>query len=281
MQQYEVDQATGSASRGAEAGMVGAIATWCEFLHGRADFETALEEIVASLGAEAAVLSRVPRNPDSRCRVLSFDTRKGYSRKTAISRCFARSVLGSYIDKPKAGSIWFKSMMEDDIDPELVSLHRRRNLADLVVVPLGTAAKTTDFLEIHYSVPLQFEHRARLNTIAHTLARTWKNRGAGLMTELLTKVSLGLSSQQISTPILSMENPARLSRAEYRVCLMLSRGNTVDAVQSELGISQSTLRTHLTNIYSKTGSSNQSELLFRLLSYTSPHGPQRDRQRLA
>jgi len=67
-------------------------------------------------------------------------------------------------------------------------------------------------------------------------------------------------------PILSAENPARLSRAEYRVCLKLSRGRTLESAQCELGVTRATIRTHLRNIYAKTNTSCQSELINRLLA---------------
>lgn len=65
--------------------------------------------------------------------------------------------------------------------------------------------------------------------------------------------------------ILSAENPARLSRAEYRVCLKLSRGRTLESVQFELGVTRATVRTHLRNIYAKTNTTSQPELISRLL----------------
>lgn len=65
---------------------------------------------------------------------------------------------------------------------------------------------------------------------------------------------------------LSHRNPAKLSRSEYRVCLLLSRGLSLKAVRQELGISNSTLRTHLRNIYAKSGVSSLAELTYHLLT---------------
>ncbi|TNC63599.1 helix-turn-helix transcriptional regulator [Rubellimicrobium roseum] len=62
-------------------------------------------------------------------------------------------------------------------------------------------------------------------------------------------------------PLLSVSNPARLSRAEFRVCVLLSKGLNTSSVCSELSISISTLRTHLRNIFAKTKVTSMAELL--------------------
>lgn len=270
-----------SVGRVAEAGMVGAIAHWCEFLQGKATFQLALKEISNGLDAEATIISRVSRELSGKSNVIQFDGRAGLSRIAALDRSFARSMLGTYFDKPKVGSIWLKSMIEVDVDPTLIELHRRRNLIELVVIPLSVDEKTIDFAEMHFAFPLQFEHRALLNMVADTLARTWKNRVPGLLTECLSKTPIRLWKSTDMAPIMSMDNPARLSRAEYRVCLMLSRGQSFEKVRTELNVSKSTLRTHLKNIYAKTETDNQSELLYKLLTLTSNDGGFDDRQATA
>lgn len=71
-------------------------------------------------------------------------------------------------------------------------------------------------------------------------------------------------------PILSFGNPARLSRAEFRLCTLLAAGLSTKQVREELGISQSTLRSHLRQIHAKTGTATLADLLYRLLA---PEGP--------
>jgi DNA-binding CsgD family transcriptional regulator len=67
-----------------------------------------------------------------------------------------------------------------------------------------------------------------------------------------------------------MDNPAKLSRAEYRVCILLAKGLSNERLLAELDVSYSTLRTHLRSIYAKTETSSRSELLYHLISKT-PH----------
>ena len=86
------------------------------------------------------------------------------------------------------------------------------------------------------------------------------------MTEILLNRRPQKPELSPSAELLGDANPARLSRAEFRVCLMLSRGLSLKVVREQLGIGESTLRTHLRSIYAKTNTENQAELLYRLLS---------------
>ncbi|MFD1156579.1 helix-turn-helix transcriptional regulator [Roseovarius aestuarii] len=248
--------------------MVGAIAHWCEFLHKKATPIDALNMMAEGLGAEAIALSRVSREPDGKNKILVFDKTPGKSGMSVLDRSFARAVLGTYFDKPKPGSMWFKSMLEHDIDPALLRFHKLRNFAELVIIPLPSDAKRMDFIEIHYPFKLNFEHHALLNMVASTVSETWKNRAQGLVTDYVFRASAQPTGKLDSAPILSVENPARLSRAEYRVCLMLCRGQTLEKVQEGLHVSMSTLRTHLRNIYAKTGTRGHAELMFHLLTFS-------------
>ncbi len=69
-----------------------------------------------------------------------------------------------------------------------------------------------------------------------------------------------------------MSNPAGLSRAEFRVCLLLSRGLSVKAVSEELGLSDNTVRSHLRTIYSKTETASLPELIYLIMSVTDDEG---------
>ena len=250
----------------AESGTIEAIALWCECLHGKAPLLKALEKLSDSIGADVVALSRVSRDHRGEARVLVFDGQPKTPSTPKLERSFARSVLGVYFDKAKPGTTWFKSMVDGALDPALSSFHSRRRLHDLAIIPLSSGDKTLDFIEFHFSGRNKPFHQALMNMMADTLTRTWRNRAAGLFTDSLLRVQSARKIMQPGVPILSMDNPARLSRAEYRVCLLLSHGKTAARILDELGIGESTLRTHLRNVYAKTGTRNQSELVYQLLS---------------
>ena len=68
--------------------------------------------------------------------------------------------------------------------------------------------------------------------------------------------------------ILGVSNPANLSRAEFRVCLLLSRGLSVKAVSEDLNLSENTIRSHLRAIYAKTETASLPELIYLIMSVT-------------
>ncbi len=165
----------------------------------------------------------------------------------------------------RPGTVWLRTAVEVEADPALALFHSRRNLRELAVINLATDQTTSDYLEMHFAEPLTPSQHALLNSLAQTLSEAWRNRTEGLfIANVLGKEET--DAQPASEPdVLSHRNPARLSRAEYRVCLLLSRGLQLDAVCSELAIAKSTLRTHLRNIYAKTATENLPELLYALL----------------
>ncbi len=249
-----------------EIGMIGAVAQWCECLHGHAPMKKALVDLADGISAEAVAVARLPRDETARPKVVSHDTLADPQDPRILNRSFARPVLGAYVGKSKPGTIWLSSYVAEDVDPALETFQRRRGLAELAIVPLGSDEKSVDFLEIHYRERLCAADHAVLNMVASTLASTWANRNPGSFIESFLKRREANRASATPGPILGMSNPARLSRAEFRVCLMLSKGLTARRVREELGICRSTLRTHLRNIYLKTETENIAELVYQLIS---------------
>lgn len=249
-----------------EIGMIGAIARWCECINGHGKLEKALALIAKSLGAEAAALTRAARNTAGGCKSVFYDAPNTRSGMFPLQRSFARAVLREYFDQSKVGAIWFKSMIDQDGDPALSKFHSQRMFAELAVIPLTTGEKSFDFLELHFPSQLCGNQHAILNIVASTLSTTWKNRTPGLITGQLVSSRNAAVQDSLASPILSFENPARLSRAEYRVCLMLSKCLTNKQIRFELGICNSTLRAHLRHIYPKAKVTSQAELTHHLLT---------------
>jgi DNA-binding NarL/FixJ family response regulator len=61
-----------------------------------------------------------------------------------------------------------------------------------------------------------------------------------------------------------------LTKSELRVLLAMLPGLGVKQVAEKLGIGESTVKTHLQHIYSKTGTSKQTELMRLFMSFTPP-----------
>lgn len=249
-----------------EIGMISAIACWYECLHGKSTLHRALGMISEAIHAEAIVLARVPRRTGGSGRLVAHDTLNKPNQAPAIGKSFARTLLGPYLEKSKPGSAWFSSLISDQPEPSLEQFQRRRRLAELVIIPLAMDEKHIDLLEIHFPSKPGSSARIMINHVAEIFAQSWRNRAPGTFTNTQLRFSKIKTNEVSGVPILSMENPARLSRAEFRVCVMLSKGKSVSRAQEELAISSSTVRAHLRNIYDKTGVESLSELLYQLIS---------------
>ena len=69
-----------------------------------------------------------------------------------------------------------------------------------------------------------------------------------------------------------------LTGSELRVLLAMAPGLSVKEAAESLGISESTTKTHLKHIYSKTGASKQTELIRLFMSATPPISSSAPRQ---
>ncbi len=254
-----------------EVQLIEAIAFWCECLQGKIALLRGLRMIAESLGADAAALTRLGREYGTTGRSIIIDRRVGAGQEK-LSRSYAASVLGKYVNQPKPATIWYSSMIDGEGDPALSAFQRHRRFAETAVIPLTVEEKAVDFLELHFAERLDADKVAKLNMTLSTLCRTWSRRAPGLFTENILRSAQPAAFYEDGSVLLGITNPARLSRAEYRVCVLLSRGLSIKAIQSELAISASTLRTHLRNTYAKTGTKRQVELTVRLL--TSRPAPQ-------
>jgi DNA-binding CsgD family transcriptional regulator len=252
----------------AEVGLIGAVAQWCECLHGRDPLLKCLEILAQGLGADIAALVRYSRDGGPSVRTVTWDRAVADGQTARSDRGFARSLMGAYFEAARPGSLWFRSMTERGASADLEEFHSTRHLRELAVIPLESGARLIDTFELHFHDKLRNHQQLILISLAPVLAKTWHKRAQGLFTESLLRVTPSNDHLDLA-PLLSVENPARLSRAEYRVSLLLSRGLSIQEVKEELRIRDSTLRSHLSSLYAKTNCSNLSELIFRLTSSAS------------
>jgi DNA-binding CsgD family transcriptional regulator len=264
----------------AEIGLIGAVAQWCECLHGREPLLRSLEFLGKGMGAEIVALARYSRDCASAVRTVTWDQGGTCRHGGRADRGFANALIGPYLEAARPGSLWFRSMIDTDTSNEINDFHASRHLRELAVIPLDTNVRFIDTFEMHFHDRLRGQQQVILNSLAPVLARTWHNRAEGLFTEALLH-GVPPTKHTAVAPILSAENPARLSRAEYRVSLLLSRGLSIQQVKAELRIRDSTLRSHLSNLYAKTNCANLSELVFCLASSASTRNEIAQRARSA
>ena len=82
----------------------------------------------------------------------------------------------------------------------------------------------------------------------------------------------------MNEPIDLLQRHFDLTPAEARLALHLVAGETLRSAEAKLGITYETARTHLKNIFNKTGTSRQAELVIVIvtavprLRLTEPYG---------
>ena len=241
----------------------GALESWYAAMDGVLPLRRALEALTGALGADAAAVSRYARGR-GRPRIVAYDRRPFDASVPGVSRPYTHCVLGEFARRARGGSVWQSSMVSD-LDPALTIFQTRRALRELVVCPLGCRDGADDYLELHFQDSVSSHDLARVAMAAVTLHRAWKAREARHFFDRVVDAGPEAGPEE-GTDLLACANPARLSRAEFRVCLLLSRGLSNAAVRAELAIAETTLRAHLRSIYGKAGVENKAELVFRLLS---------------
>ena len=110
-----------------------------------------------------------------------------------------------------------------------------------------------------------------------TLLPVQSGQRRGVLAPFAASVAL-FTQDPVHAPPMPGEAFARLHRltgGELRVLLALSQGLGGIEAADMLGISEPTIRTHLQRIFSKTGTSRQSDLLRLLHNSTPPTRPHR------
>lgn len=255
------------------------IAAWCGGLHGSMPLKDALAALATGLGAEAAALTRQHSNEDRPRTIEVFDRCEGEPDVPALKRGLCKDALGYLYMKSRASTAWFLSDLLTDRAWSGTDLLENwcmaREITEIVSLPMIGDARHRDFIELHFTRSFSHGERLELEKLVPTIVRSWAGRKSGLATETTLMHDRMIAARRSATaarqvrsevPVLEMSNPANLSRAEFRVCLMLSRGLSIRAVTEQLGLSEATVRTHLRSIYSKTETSGMHELLYLLLS---------------
>ncbi|WP_216600411.1 helix-turn-helix transcriptional regulator [Ruegeria sp. HKCCD4318-2] len=181
----------------------------------------------------------------------------------------AELIFGAIISTAKQGSVWklTDTMLSGTEPKSRYEYHKPEGLVEVIVIPLEKYETHIDFIELHYSVSPLCSDLDLLAILTSTLSNGWRNRLPGMIsarTERPRSHRLVGGSGDENVPILDPQNPAALSRSEFRVCAMLREGMTVKFISENLSVGPATVRSHLSSIFSKTGASNQVELLHLL-----------------
>ncbi|WP_232520776.1 helix-turn-helix transcriptional regulator [Rhodobacter sp. CZR27] len=243
------------------------MAEFCEALQGRQSLTEALARFIRSVGAECGMIVRTHTNEMHPQRVAAHDERRADPVRPLVAS-YADGQFGRHLQRPRPASLWLRSVEAaepgHDPHPALAEWQAARRLEEFAVLVLAAGPSIRDHIELHFRHQLSAEVQAAIAAVLPTMARSWAKRQVGVVTRTIT-CHRTRADALANRPVLGEANPHQLSRAEFRVCLLLSRGLSVEGVSAELGLAKSTVRSHLRSIYAKTGVTSLAELVFRLL----------------
>jgi len=188
---------------------------------------------------------------------------------------FSPKVLGVDIRNIGPGDIRFLSRMSQlpfrlsgGVDKQL----SESGIEDLSFICIGRGANSVDILELQYEVRPSASRRRVVEWIVPKLLRAYQMGKSSRVERELSEREKEVSRTEIVQTslrkrlILHLDNPADLTRAEWKVCELASRGLSAKSIAYELNVSGNTVRTHLRNIYAKTDLNGFYELVYTLVT---------------
>ncbi|MBX9773703.1 MAG: helix-turn-helix transcriptional regulator [Xanthobacteraceae bacterium] len=109
--------------------------------------------------------------------------------------------------------------------------------------------------------------------VAHVLPlNSGVRKKAGIAYSAAAAVFLRKAALELPHPLESLAGAYKLTAAEMRVLMSIIQVGGVPEVAPVLGISETTVKTHLQHIFAKTGTSRQADLVKLVAGYMSPLG---------
>jgi DNA-binding CsgD family transcriptional regulator len=241
-----------------------AISAWCGAIRGEISLEAAMAELLSAAGAEAGMIVRSRHSDGHRQRIAVYDRRAGSP--WPLHGSFGQQIFGHHLNYARRATVWVQSA-HDPVAPEaLADFQAARSLRDFAVLVLSSGPTERDDIELHFRQVVEPARLAALATALGVLSRNWAGRKTGLAQKSINDPRIAhLRPKAKPADILDVANPARLSRAEFRVCLQLSRGLSVRGVCESLNLTEATVRSHLRNIYAKSETASLAELVYLLM----------------
>jgi DNA-binding CsgD family transcriptional regulator len=254
-----ITQFSGEQTRGS----LNVVALWMHATGSGAAFGDVLSVFQTLVGASGAQIVRQMRHPAQTRMIARHDQSAGkLFERPVVSFCAA--LFGDMSHHVKAGSLWRLT----DARPDRDILHNleEMGLKEVCILVLNTETDFTDYFELHLSRPLPDHDLALLEILGPILAEGWKKRAPGCIEAAIAgrPFPVAQRGQEASRPLLGSNNPAGLTRSEFRICTLIQSGRLPDEISEMLGVSKSTLRSHMRAIYLKTGASGQVELVHLL-----------------
>ena len=253
---------------------LGLVSDWTYALNGNGELSDVLDRLMRLLKAEVVAIVRMSKADFGVQSVARTDMQKGKVWPTQFCSC-AGEIVGEFITSAKVGSLWKLSEAKSSNLDRLAANDTGvpDHIFEGIVSPLETTCSHIDFIELYFDHQPAEHDLQLLVMLIGTLTSGWRRRAPASISKAINpkrKLSRVLERKDNQFSVLDPENPAQLSRSEYRICSLLSEGMTVQVIAKVLSIRPATVRSHLSSIFSKTGASSQVELLYQLNNKPKP-----------
>ncbi len=242
-----------------------------ECLHGDGSLRETLSEFCDLSQAMVVHLYRVNAITGAQCAIATRDRQAAEGARPFV-RAHGTALAGQTASRAKPGTLWTMQELDRNVasrlDARVLGWMDARGFRDAAIIPLSLAGDETDVLEFHLTAPLDPHRRIGIETLGVAMADAWGRRPKGRIARILRAapaIQDRLSQGRPSTDPLSESNPFGLTAAELRICGMIRQGVPIPEAGRELGIADSTLRTHLRSIFAKAGVAGQVGLVRMLL----------------
>jgi DNA-binding CsgD family transcriptional regulator len=250
------------------------VATLLEFVkwsQGQQPLDPALEAIAKHLGASAVCFARRDRTK-SGLRMIRIIDIEPHRSKPSLERSYALEMLGQELDQLKAGAaVLCSEVLADRREPDagLVRLVGAHGVREIGLICVGNRAGIRDVIEFHFCRAPRVSWATEAASIGLSLSEVYAGRPFGLVEHYLISRSASHMRKRAEDQkplVLGVENPLGLTRAEWRLCMMIANGLSKSGAAREMGVSENTIRTHLRNVYAKTGHDTFHDLAMCLVS---------------
>jgi DNA-binding CsgD family transcriptional regulator len=244
---------------------------WTECLHGDGSLRETLIDLSDIALAEVVHLHRVNTATGAQRTIATVD-RGAAQAARPLPRAHGMALAGPTLSRAKPGTLWSMQEMDRDavaaLDSRVLGWMEGRGLHEALLIPLSSSGEMTDVLECFLPAPLDRPRRQALETLAAAAAEAWGRRPEGRIARILRaapSINERLAPACPNAHPLSESNPLGLTAAELRLCGLIQRGVPLAEAGQMLGITESTLRSHLRSIFAKFGVAGQLGLVRRLL----------------
>lgn len=208
--------------------------------------------------------------------VAQVDRREGNPPAERITGALMQFVVNNFPDEIVPGKIVRLTTLKADPQflgsPAFKEWNGRDDFANVSLMILGENAQTFDVLEIRYSKLPEIDVDIPTAVLGVAISDAWGLRSPGYVLGLISK--FGAKHRKVPTTaeshILGPDNPYALSHSQLRVCQLLGAGQKAAGIAELMGISITTVRSHLRNIYIKTNTTGQFEVI-ALINRTASH----------